>query len=928
MKNTVKNMFLVAAAAMGITACQKEVQEGIQAGEETVLIDFVAASADTKTSVNTTGETPVFAWGQTETFEVLEQTDALARAESVKYVNEEGKAKFSAEFTANPDKGEYKYVAVYPKSGYVGATILQEATLCLPAQQTMAEGSYDPSADLMVSEVVETSAQPTEAQMVGFVRIAAVAEMTLKGLALESGDKVQSIKFEADGKALAGNIVVDLTSPAEFVAADQTSSSVTVATTSSDKVYFTVLPAALEGGASYTVTVATDKKFYIKQGKISEGKTLEFRKGMVTRFNVDMSSVAPIDKWLLVRDASTLKEGDVVTIVAKGYDYVVGANVGSSYPYASKTKVVKKGDVLYHEGTDGKENIMQKYTLVKREDDRCAFDFYNALGDYVDDEDSGFLCVNGSNKLLLLDYYSNDTQFDISIDNNAVATICATNASGTGKYMTYYHSTYGTPYFNCYSSYTEAKHIQIYRLEGAEGKTPVVAAHVTVPDEPVVVTEDAATDKEIAGVTFDYVGDWNISVTDNADWLTVNYVDGKLYFTVDKNNTFKRDASVTIKASLEGQDDITWPSFTILQKGAPEEVTIADFMTKGQDVNVAYKITGRITEMSSPSNGTYKLSDGNGNIATVTYLYTDDGEKVYGSSIGLEVGDVVTVTTVVASSTKGKGGSSAYHSIYKGHYGIKAEAGIAADYTGGTVTIDVTTKSNGDITVPEAVTAVKSENTDFAELSYNGGNQATVTFATENATSDAREAEITFTYGQTSAAVTVKQGVNPANKIGYELVTDISSLAIGDEVIIVAKASDKALACPTKTSDTKFPSADIEKTGNVIYDIEQAGVQSFILEAGSDTGTMAFRFTYKDVTYYPYYSSGLKMRTAINAAASWTISIEEGGEAIVSTVSSSKNYLMKFNSAAASLTFTAYLESATNATKAENAICIYKKQTK
>ena len=66
------------------------------------------------------------------------------------------------------------------------------------------------------------------------------------------------------------------------------------------------------------------------------------------------------------------------------------------------------------------------------------------------------------------------------------------------------------------------------------------------------------------------------------------------------------------------------------------------------------------------------------------------------------------------------------------------------------------------------------------------------------------------------------------------------------------------------------------------------------------------------------------MRTSINAAASWTIQITEDGEAQISTISSSKDYLMKYNSATSA--FTCYLSTATNATKAENAIAIYKKQ--
>ena len=176
----------------------------------------------------------------------------------------------------------------------------------------------------------------------------------------------------------------------------------------------------------------------------------------------------------------------------------------------------------------------------------------------------------------------------------------------------------------------------------------------------------------------------------------------------------------------------------------------------------------------------------------------------------------------------------------------------------------------------------------------------------------------------TNIVVVAVQGVNPANKRGYELVTDASTLAIGDEVIIVAKNADKALACPTKTSDTKFPSAAIEKTGNVIYDIEDAGVQVFKLVKGEGEGTLSFEFTYKETIYYPYYSSGLKMRTSINAAASWTIDITDNGEATISTISSSKDYLLKYNSASSS--YTCYLSTATNATKAENAVAIYKKQ--
>ena len=915
-----KSFILVAAAAMGFTSCQKEIQEEVPVNEGTVQVTFVSGSPETKTTVDTSGDTPVFAWDENETFAVLEQTDALTEASSVAYEKVDGKANITATFDANAGKGEYKYATIYPASGYVSAESLAAATLSLPAVQTMAESSYDPAADLMVSEVVTTTAQPAEAQMVRFTRMAAIVKMSLKDLALADGDAVEQVIFTADGKTLAGTVTAGLADPHNFTVAAGVDN-VTVNTTSSSDVYFTVLPTTLEAGDAYTVAVITNKKLYIKQGTIPAEKSLVFEKGMVTRFGVDMAEVTPIDKWILVKDASTLKEGDVVTFVAKDYDMAISKEL---YSNASETSTSARRAAVaiskYQDYLIANENV-QPFILVPGSS-VGTFSFY-------DEGRAKFLVSNNKTSRYLINqaYVDSNTSFAITIDaESGDATVMNIEGDYKDCMIRYYNS---SKYF--YSGTSANQAICVYKHAGVTGDIPVVDANVTVPDsdESVVIAEEGAavaTDISTEQVTFNYVGPWTISAEAESEWLDVAYdaTNNCLTYTAEANTGAKRETTVTITASLEGQESLSW-TFNVLQKGAPEEITIAEFMTKGQDVNVAYKITGRITEMTSSSSGTFKLTDGT-NVATVTYLYTDAGTKVYGDdSIGLEVGDVVTVTTVVTSSTKGKGGSSAYHSIYKGHYGLKASAGVAAEYTGGSVAIEVTTKNNGSIVLPEAVTAVMTEN-DFAEFSYNGGDQATVTFASENTSSEAREAVVTFTYGMTSVVVTVQQGINPANKIGYELVTDASKLAIGDEVIIVALNADKAIACPTSTSASSFPAAAISKTGNVIYDVEEAGVQVFTLSAGASEGTMAFDFTYKDTGYRLYYYSGLKMRAtsyAVNAATSWTIDINaaDGDATITST------RLIKFNSTGGT-TFTVYATTNANATKAENAVAIYKKQVK
>lgn len=922
MKKFFKSLAVVAVAAMGLVACQNEFDEpnvndsNLSQGE--VVVSFVADAPTTRTSVDTSSdEAPVFSWDEDEKFAILEQTDALAVASNVTYEKVDGKANITGAFDANEGKGEYKYVTVYPAEGYVSAESIESAILSLPANQTMAAASYDPNADLMVSKVIATDAQPTDAQQVEFTRLAAVVKMTLKNFTLEAGDEVEKVIFTAEGKSLAGTITANLNTPHEFAVAEGVSS-VSVATTSADDIYFTVLPTAIEAGESYTIIVITNKKLYIKQGAISEGNCLTLEAGMVNRFGVNMMGVEGSDKWILVKDAATLKEGDIVTFVAKDYDKAISTKL---YNNASETSTSARRDAVdvskFENYLIANEGV-QPFTLVTGASEG-TFSFYDAAREK-------FLVSNNKSSRYLInqEYIDANTSFAITINaEDGDATVKNTEGDYEGNMIRYYNS---SKYF--YSGTSANQAICVYKLEGGVGTIPVVKAVVTVPeaDEHVVIAEEGAAEATAFSteqVAFNYVGAWTISAVAEAEWLKVAYdaVNNCLTYTSEVNTGAKRETSVTITASMEGQESLTW-SFNVIQKGVPQDITIAEFITLAKDENSTYKLTGRITEMTTSSSGTFKLADSEGNIATITYLYTDDGDKVYDNTdIGVAVGDVMTVTTVPVGSAKG--GNSSHYSIYKGHYGFNTTLGLAADYTGGSVEIAVATYSNGFITLPEAVTATMTES-DFAELSYSGGDTATVTFNSENTTSEAREVEVTFTYGLTSVTLIVQQGINPANKVGYELVTDASTLAVGDEVIIVTKNANKALACPTKTSDTKFPSADIEKTGNVIYDAEDAGVQVFNVVNGESEDTVSFEFTYNDTVYYPYYSSGLKMRTSINATASWTIEITEDGEALISTISSSKTYLMKFNSATS--VFTGYLSTATNATKTENAIAIYKKQ--
>lgn len=920
-----KLLTAIAVAAMGLSACSNEFEEtNKRPNMGDVVVTFVADAETTRTSVDTSrDDAPLFSWDDNETFAVLEQTDALAVASNVAYENVDGKAHISAAFAANEGKESYQYVTVYPASGYVSAEGISSATLALPAKQTMAETSYDPNADLMVSKVVATVAQPTTAQQVQFTRVAAVVKMTLKNFSKELGDEVEQVIFTADGKSLAGTITANLNAPHEFTV-NEGVSSVSVATTSASDVYFTVLPTTLKAGDSYTITIITNKKIYLKQGTIPEDKSLTFEAGMVNRFGVNMMGVAASEKWILVKDASTLKEGDIVTIAAKDYDKAISTKL---YSNASETSTSARRDAVdiskFEDYLIVNENV-QPFTLVAGVVEG-TFSFYDTTREK-------FLVSNNTSSRYLINqaYMDANTSFAITINaEDGEATVKNTEGDYIGNMILYYNS---SKYF--YSGKNVNQTICIYKLEDGVGTIPVVAANITVPeaDETVVIAEEGATEPTAISteqVTFNYVGAWTIAAEAEAEWLSVAYdaENNCLTYTAEANTGAKRNTTVTITASMEGQESLTW-SFSVTQKGAPEEITIAEFIKLAKDENSTYKLTGKITEMTTSSSGTFKLTDGNGNIASILYLYTDGGEKVSGNTdIDVKVGDVMTVTTVPAGS--GKGGNSSHYSTYKGHYGLKTELGLAADYTGGSVEIKVSTYNNGNITVPEAVEATMAEN-DYAEFSF-ADNTATVNFTSENTTSEAREAVVTFTYGLTSITIIAQQGINPANKLGYELVTDASTLAVDDAVIIVAVGSDKALGClassASATGVSTIPAVDIEKSGNVIYDAEEKGVMLLTLKAGLNDGEFAFQFTHKDSDFYLNApSSGLKGRAAssgANNATSFAVTIDAATG--VANLESTYPRVIKFNSKTGT-NFTAFKLTAEGATLDANNIAIYKKQ--
>ena len=206
MKKFMKSLMLVAVAAMGLTACQNDINEQVNAAKGEVTVTFIANSADaTRTSVSIDADKNVtFAWDEEESFVVLESIDGAAptQALSVDFENVDGLAEISATFEENFDGLEYNYAAVYPATAWAESnTTLTEAELIIPAEQTMAAASYDPAADLMISKLLTLDIQPSnEAFEMEFQRLVAVGKITVNGS--PAGEVMKSVEFAAEGHTM------------------------------------------------------------------------------------------------------------------------------------------------------------------------------------------------------------------------------------------------------------------------------------------------------------------------------------------------------------------------------------------------------------------------------------------------------------------------------------------------------------------------------------------------------------------------------------------------------------------------------------------------------------------------------------------------------------------------------------------------------
>ena len=126
----------------------------------------------------------------------------------------------------------------------------------------------------------------------------------------------------------------------------------------------------------------------------------------------------------------------------------------------------------------------------------------------------------------------------------------------------------------------------------------------------------------------------------------------------------------------------------------------------------------------------------------------------------------------------------------------------------------------------------------------------------------------------------------------WELVTDVSNLAVDNKIIIVANEYNVAISTNQKTNNRD--QAVVTKDGNTL--IIGDGVQIITLEAGKNNGTFAFNVG--DGYLYAASSSSNHLRTeaTLSDNSSWAITIDNNGVATIKAQGANNRNWLRYNS--------------------------------
>ena len=548
----IKNLMLIAVAAMGFASCQNEGVEEITRPQE-VIMTITAEADETRTAIDETNKT--VKWSAGDQLKVIENS-AIYRTTSAINIDGNGKAQFTVAFPANTEATSFTYNAIYPATAVVEDASdkidAAKVKVIVKDQQVATATSFDPTADILVSKPIETEAQPTELNM-QFKRLVALGKLTLTNL--PSDAKIERVIFTAsEGKILAGrNYVNTITGEVSQYGYYGKTNTLTMnynEPIATRDIYFTCNPFEMEAGETFKVKAVCGDKSYTREVEIPSGRSLTFVEGDLNTFSVNMTNAT-------VESVVAFTEGNYAVIAKSGTKYYAMKGVKGSGNFMTYSEVSYDGTATTFSTDD--ETLVWSIAAANG-----GYTLQNHEGKYLYGSNSGNYAYLGDAQTLTITPVDGTTQqYQIAVRSIAERILAFNTNSGQERFAFY--------------KGTQAN--KLYLVPVVEDTAP----RFTISQD---VEKFAAKGSEIEFEVIAYNGfNAEVTATTDVEWISFDHNGDIIYATAEANDGVARNATITFSA--DGYDSV---KVTVMQDaGENAEVstmTIAEVLGNTSEKNL------------------------------------------------------------------------------------------------------------------------------------------------------------------------------------------------------------------------------------------------------------------------------------------------------------------------------------------------------
>ena len=380
-KNLFRIIGLGIAAVTMLASCSKSEEDINPINEDAFQMVVSTGDPSTKTIIDDIGGGKYgVLWQAGDKLAVYEVGNGTVqgRTESTPLASGGATAQFQFAFSGSPS-APYDYTFVYP-----AAALSLESTkylVSLPATQTFVANSFDPAADVLISEHIHSESTRPDNINARFVRLGGTARMTIK--APTTTETIQKIIFSTTEVDIAGKFELNPATGelSDAMAEGFKSITLTPATatafTGEVVVWFRLAEVTLTN--NFTVSVTTDKKTYTKTLYLNTlGRQLPFQNSKLTSFGIDLRETGGVDniRTDVINSAFTGvgstyadwsgKTGSATDAIYAGHTITrgsgdIGVNNNSGIVVTTSAGIVKSVTITAKAFTSGYTNYLDIY---------------------------------------------------------------------------------------------------------------------------------------------------------------------------------------------------------------------------------------------------------------------------------------------------------------------------------------------------------------------------------------------------------------------------------------------------------------------------------------------------------------------------------------------------------------------------------------